>query len=137
MFSYLVEHLDAGFFFTFSVILNQVVLSTRTSSRSKTFTDCYVVFKDHEELDYGCIEAIFHITSADIYLVKVKVLQISHFDSLLLNGKQYLNQNIIYGNFSNHQSRIISASDIVEKGCFYDAEECSFFARLPNMYESS
>lgn len=119
------------------VIRNKLALSTRTSSRSKTFSDSYVVFRDHDELSYGFIEAIFHVIQDDIYLIKVNLLQDKKFDCLLLNGKEYVNEHIIYGHFSGNHCRIISATDVVEKGCYYDGENGSFFARFPNMYESS
>ena len=82
-------------------------LSTRTSSKSKTFSDSFVVFKDHDGIGYGSIEAIFHVTPDDIYLIKVNLLKDEKFERLFLDGKEYVNEHIIYGHFSGNQCRII------------------------------
>lgn len=87
-------------------------------------------------MNYGCIENIFHVTQNQNYLLKVNVLQNIHFDSLQFNGKTYFNEHIIFGEFIENCVEIIPASSIIEKGCFFHGDN-SYFARFPNMYESS
>lgn len=112
-------------------------LTTRDASKSKTFSDACIVYQAGEKLNYGIIEKIFHIDSRGLSLLKIRSLQNAQFDTLTFKSKRFFNENIIYGNFSTDGLHLVSVSSIIEKACLYQSKDISYFARFPNLYESS
>lgn len=121
----------------FLVTRNGLVLSTIRSSKSKTFTDSYVVYKHKNIIKYGVIENIFYVEKQNSYILKIHPLQNTYFDCLTFNGKIFINEYIIYGDMSHNSFDFIYATEVIEKGCFYESEQICYFARFPNLYESS
>lgn len=100
--------------------------------------DSYIVYKSTSNaITYGCIQAIFHVPTQNLYLLKVQVLQEPRFDELFLGKQQFTNKHIIYGKFSMDKIEIVSVDRVIEKGCYNDHPEFCYFARFPNMCESS
>lgn len=112
-------------------------LTTRDASKSKTFTDACIVYQADGRVNYGIIENIFHVDSRGLSLLKIRSLQNARFDTLTFNSKRFFNENIIYGNFSTNGLHLVSVSSIIEKACLYQSKDLSYFARFPNLYESS
>ena len=112
-------------------------LSTRNASKSKTFTDACIVYHADGSLNYGNIENIFHVESRSLSLLKTRSLQNTRFDTLTFNSKRFFDKNITDGNVSSDGIHIISLISIIEKAGFYQSKDVSYFARFPNLYESS
>jgi hypothetical protein len=120
-----------------SVNHHGLFLSTRDASKSKTFTDACIVYQAEGKVNYGIIENIFHVDSRGLSLLKIRSLQNARFDTLTFSSKRFVNENIIYGNFSTDGIHLVSVSSIIEKACLYQSKDVSYFARFPNLYESS
>lgn len=121
----------------FVVVFQHLKLSTRQSSKSKTFSDSYVVYEHFDQIQYGCIQKIYFIEPQNNYLLKIKPLDNIIYDSLTIGSKIFVNEHIIFGTLSPNQIHLVSVNNIIEKGCFYETNETCYFARYPNMHESS
>jgi hypothetical protein len=88
-------------------------------------------------MKYGTIQNIFYVEAEHIYILKIHPLQNTHYDSLTFNNKSFVNEYIIYGNTSHDTFDFIRATNVIEKGCFYENKDICYFARFPNLYESS
>lgn len=107
------------------------------SSKSKTFTDACVAYKHQNIVKYGIIENIFHIEQQNLYVLKIRFLQDTYYDNVTFNSKTFVNEHIIYGHISNDAFDFTYVTNIIEKGCFYESSKTCYFARFPNLYESS
>jgi hypothetical protein len=112
-------------------------LSTTKSSKSKTFTDACVVYTHQNITRYGIIENIFSVEQQDLHLLKIRSLQNTYYDTITFNSKTFVNEHIIYGDISNDVFDFIPVTNVIEKGCFYESDTTCYFARFPNLYESS
>lgn len=107
------------------------------STTSSTFTNACVVYKHQSATKYGTIHNIFYVESHDVHVLKLRVLEDTHFDTLTFNSKIFVNENVIYGHLSKDTFHYVLAEDVIEKGCLYENEDVCYFARFPNLYESS
>ena len=88
-------------------------------------------------INYGYIDNIFFVESQNLYLLKIRSLQNTYYDTLTFKSKRYINRHIIHGDFSQEIFHMVSAGSVIEKGCLYEGADVSYFARFPNLYESS
>ncbi|CAF2089774.1 unnamed protein product [Rotaria magnacalcarata] len=114
-----------------------LILSTMTSSKSKKFTDACVVYQYQNIVKYGIIEDIFYGEQQDLYLLKIRSLQDTYYDTITFKSKTFVNEHIIYGNISHDVFDFIDARNVIEKCSFYENDKVCYFARFPNLYESS
>jgi hypothetical protein len=119
------------------VVRNDLVLSTAKSSKSKSFSDAYIVYRHQNIMKYGIIENIYYIEQEDLHVLKIRPLQDTYYDTINFNSRTFVNEHIIYGRISNDVCDFIDATDVIEKGCFYQSSKMCYFARFPNLYESS
>jgi hypothetical protein len=124
-------------FLSFSVNRNGLILSTNRSSKSYIFTDSCVVYEYEKTEKYGIIQNIFYIAEQHLYVLKIHPLQNTRYDSLTINNRTFSNKHIIYGDMSHNTCGFIHATSVIEKGCFYENKDTCYFARFPNLYESS
>ncbi|CAF2233614.1 unnamed protein product [Rotaria magnacalcarata] len=120
-----------------SIVSQHLSLSTENSSKSKTFSDSYVVYQYRNEIQYGIIQKIFYIEQRDFYLLKLRPLQNINYDTLKIGSQVYVNKHVIFGDLSKNEMHLISSKNVIEKACFYNSNETCYFARDPNFYESS
>ncbi|CAF2052482.1 unnamed protein product [Rotaria magnacalcarata] len=114
-----------------------LILSTITSSKSKKFTDACVVYQYQNIVKYGIIEDIFYGEQQDLYLLKIRSLQDTYYDTITFKSKTFVNEHIIYGNISHDVFDFIDARNVIEKCSFYENDKVCYFARFPDLYESS
>jgi len=69
--------------------------------------------------------------------LKIHPLRNTNYDSLTFKNKTFTNKHIIYGDLSNDTFDFVHVTDVIEKGCFYQNNDVCYFARFPNLYESS
>ena len=136
--SFYVVRVDRLFFIRIVLVDHHgLVLSIKNASKSKTFTDACVVYEDQGKVKYGIIEKMFHVHSSGSTLLKIQSLQNARFDSFAFNCRRFTNENIIYGNLSSDATHIVPVDSIIEKACLYEGKDLTYFARFPNLYESS
>ncbi len=119
------------------MVRNGLILSTANSSKSKTFTDACVVYKQQNIMKYGIIQNIFYIEQQDLHILKIRSLEDTYYDTITFNSKTFVNEHIIYGDISRDVFDFIHVMNVIEKGCFYESGKMCYFARFPNLYESS
>ena len=125
------------FYFIILVVCERFRLSTRNSSKSKTFSDSYVIYKHHGKVQYGIIQKIFYVEESRSYLLKIQPLENINYDSLKIGTKVFVNERIIFGTLSDREVHLTSSKNVIEKACFYENNGACYFARYPNFYESS
>lgn len=120
-----------------SVIHQDLFLAIQSASKSKRFSDSNVVYKHQGTIQYGRIEQILYLESTGLYFIQIKPLLNIEYDFLIFDQRKFVNENIIYGSLKHEKYHVVPANDIVEKGFLFESEETTYFARLPNFYESS
>ncbi|CAM2714528.1 unnamed protein product [Rotaria socialis] len=73
-----------------------LIVSTIKSSKSKKFTDACVVYQYQNTVKYGIIEDIFYGEQQDLYLLKMRSLQDTYYDTITFKPKTFVNEHIIY-----------------------------------------
>lgn len=121
----------------FLVIVENLVLSIITGSKSTTFSDSCIVYSREGSTRVGIVENIFYIEPQGLNILKIRPLINTHYDSLSIQSETFFNEHIIFGNLSSHETHFISPETIIEKACFYKNDSVCFVARFPNFYESS
>ncbi len=96
-----------------------------------------MVYKHFDKIQYGVIQKIFYVEQQNSYLLKMQPLDDGTYDSLKIGSKVFINEHVIFGTLSNNEIHLIKLNNIIEKACFYESNEICYFARYPNLYESS
>ena len=95
------------------------------------------MYEDQGNVNYGIIEKMYHVHSNGSILLKIRSLQHARFDSVTFNSRRFINENVIYGDFSSDAIHVVPVSSIIEKACLYEGKDITYIARFPNLYESS
>lgn len=96
-----------------------------------------MVYKYFNKIQYGIIQKIFSVEQDKSYLLKIQPLDNINYDSLKIGDKIFVNEYVVFGTLSKNQFHFISSENVIEKACVYETIDTCYFARYPNLYESS
>jgi len=107
------------------------------SSKSVHFNDSCIVYNYQNAAHYGTIQKMFYGEPSKKFILKIRPMMNTNFDTLSFASRTFINEHVIYGTFSAQTIHLIAPEAIVEKACLYENDDLTFIARYPNLYESS
>ncbi|CAF4588910.1 unnamed protein product, partial [Rotaria socialis] len=106
-------------------------------SRSKIFTNAAIVYKYMGAINYRKIRKIYYASQQNQHFWAIQPLQNTCYDTLNIEGQVFINENVIFGNILSNEMHLISFEHVIEKACYYERDDLYYFARFPNLHESS